>query len=124
MALRVRSRADTKEHRDALRHLAALTHKLAHVRSSGLPEPDYNHSLADLDDSIITSLDAVGAGITAIVETFAGKRTYYAYVTSDAHAQRALVDVTVRFPDHDLSLVVRADPAWDLYHEYRRLFPW
>src|SRR5262245_49039056 len=108
MALRVRPRADTEEHRACLRYLASVPHELAHVRSNGLPESNYNGSLADLDAGIITSLESLGAGVTAIIETFAGKRTYYAYVTSGEHAQQALADVKARFPKHDLSLHVRS----------------
>jgi hypothetical protein len=124
LALRVRPRAGTVEHRASLSQLAAITHKLAQVRSNGLPESDYNDSLADLDHSIITSLESLGAGVTVIVETFAGKRTYYAYVISAEHADRALADVKHRFHEHDLSLEVRADARWGLYEKYRSLFPW
>ena len=62
--------------------------------------------------------------VAVIVETLAGKRTYYAYVVSDGHARHVFEDVKARFPEHELSLDVRADARWDLYDEYRRLFPW
>src|SRR5262245_38986859 len=77
MALRVRPRAESGIARAALVYLASVTHQLGRVRGDGLPEADYNEGLAELDHSIITSLEAEG-GITVIVETFAGKRTYYA----------------------------------------------
>ena len=124
MALRVRPHADSTEARSTLLHLAAVTHQLDRVRGNGLPEADYNEGLFELDHSIITSLEADGSGVTVIVETLAGKRTYYAYVTSAAHAEAALEHLHGHFPEHQLSLTTRPDKAWGLYGEYKRLFPW
>ena len=124
LALRVRPTADTPERRTCLRYLGAVTHQLARVRSNGLPEPEYNAGLADLDHSVITALESEGGGLTVLIETLAGKRTYYGYVMSEEHARRAMSMVQIRFPDENLSLEVRADSDWGLYAEYRRLFPW
>ena len=124
MLLRVRPGAGRSAARPVLVLLAAITHRLAQVRADGLPEAGYNDGLADLDDAIIASLDAGGAGITVVVETVAGERTYYAYVTAPIHAQVALESVCIRFPEHHLSLATRRDESWQLYDEYKRLFPW
>ena len=124
MALRVRPRATTTDHRARLQYLAALTQQLAHVRKDGLPEAAYNRSLFDLDLSVVAALEEDASGLTVIVETFAGKRRYYAYVTDPARAEAALGKVRRDHPGHELSLSGRPDPTWELYSEYERLFPW
>ena len=57
-----------------------VTHFLAQVKDNGLPEADYNESLADFDHALIGLLRDSGAAIVTLVETFAGKRTYYLYL--------------------------------------------
>src|SRR5205807_1328903 len=84
LALRVRPKVDTADNRSAFTRLLLVTHQLAQVRSNGLPESDYNQSLAGLDQDMFRFLEGKGDGIVALVETFAGKRTYYAYVDAGA----------------------------------------
>ncbi len=124
LALRIRPDIDTAERQTSFAYLAALTHKLAHVQSSGLPEPEYNDSLAELDTFIITAFDCEGGGTAVLIETFGAKRTYYAYVMSKEHAARALADTRAMFRDAELSLEVRQDATWSFYAGYRRRFPW
>ena len=124
LALRVRPHADTVEHRSRLPFVAAVTHHLALTRADGMPEPDYNDSLAVLDHAVIGTLEASGSGLTVLVETLAGKRTYYAYVEAESHAQAAVARLCSSFPGERITLVVRRDVAWDLYGEYKRRFPW
>jgi len=71
-----------------------VTHELAQVRPDGLPSSDYNESLAELDAQIIEALEDQGLGITVVIETYNGQRSYYAYVTSVAHAKRAFDTVS------------------------------
>ena len=124
LALRVRPRADGGEQRQSLHYLAAVTHHLAQVRPDGLPDADYNDGLSSLDHAVIEALESGDGGLTVVVETLAGKRTYYAYVLSENHAEAAAKSLHSSFPDQELSLVVRRDEPWGLYAEYKRRFPW
>ena len=101
-----------------------VTHELAQVRPDGLPSSDYNESLAELDAQIIEALEDQGLGITVVIETYNGQRSYYAYVTSVAHAKRAFDTVSGCFPQHMLVFHLGADAQWGLYTEYRERFRW
>jgi Family of unknown function (DUF695) len=107
-----------------LPRLAALTQVLAHVRSDGLPEPAYNETLSDFDHAVIHELDAGGAGLTVIVETFAGERTYYAYVANPEHPRSVLAKLRAAFPEHNLRLGGSTDPGWGMWADYRARFRW
>jgi hypothetical protein len=124
MALRIRVGADVVAIRSQYPVLIALTHKLAAVLSSGLPEPSYNNQLLELDLAIVSALDADGRGITALIETFSGKRTYYAYAEAKEQGEAAVEQVRHLHPGHFLSVTTRPDTAWELLETYRRLFPW
>lgn len=120
----MRPNADTPEARARYRFLAAVTHSLARVRADGLPETDYNDGLGELDAAVLEAIEKVGSGLTAIVETFSGQRTYYAYVESEAFAHDAMGALHGRFFKERLALVVRSDQDWALYSEYKELFGW
>src|SRR5262245_28669611 len=124
LALRVRSSADTPEHRTRWPYLAAVTQALAKVRPNGLPDPDYNEGLAEFDHEVISSLQGEGKGIVALVETFAGKRTYYAYVADPGFAAVAVERLRHSYPQHQLEARTRHDPNWGLYADYRSRWPW
>ncbi len=124
LALRVRPRADSPARRKSFPYLAIVTHRLAKVRRDGLPEPAYNLGLADLDHCIIQMLGRRGRGVTVLVETFGGERTYYAYTRSLAMASAAFDAIRVMHPEHKLSLRGRVDSRWGFLQRYRKDFPW
>lgn len=67
--------------------LLVIAHQLENVTASGLPDPDYNDSLADLDLELVSIFEAAASGIAVLVETFAGRRSYYFYVEESAVAE-------------------------------------
>jgi hypothetical protein len=78
LALRVRPQADSPANQTKLPHLVALTHHLDHVRADGLPKAGYNDTLDSFDGDVVECLERYGLGLVVVVETFAGRRTYYA----------------------------------------------
>ncbi len=124
MALRVRPNIDTAHNRGCFPQLVEVTHKLAQVRPDGLPSSDYNESLAEFDAQIIEALEEQALGITVVIETYNGQRSYYAYVVSVAHAKRAFDTVSSSFPQHTLAFHPGVDAEWGLYTEYRERFRW
>ena len=102
----------------------SLTHTLAKVRPDGLPEPDYNETLAGLDLRIIQALEESRRGLTVIVETFGGRRNYYAYLRSPEDAQQVFASLEHCHPEHALSLSHKTDAEWTLFEHYRQRFPW
>ena len=100
--------------------LLMVTHSLAEVKSSGVPEADYNDSLAEFDHDLAASFDA-SSGIIVLVETFGGNRTYYIYVSVDAAVE------ATKYPQHKLDWKLRDDPGWKFirgysedYHLYKK----
>jgi hypothetical protein len=124
LALRVRPAIDTPENRSAYRRLLLVTHELAQVRANGLPESDYNQSLAGFDRDMFQFLECQGDGMVAFVETFAGKRTYYAYVDTGATFKARFAELKAKYPQHALSVGFREEPNWETYNLYRQLYPW
>jgi hypothetical protein len=124
LALRVRPSVDSAANRAAFPYLGVITHQLAHVRDNGLPETEYNRSLEDFDVALQSAMKGEEAGLVVLIETFAGKRTYYAYV-SDEKSFRARVSALARvFEHHQLTIECRRNAEWRFYERYRNDFPW
>lgn len=121
LALRVRPGAGTPAQRARLAMLAVVTHRLAHVRPDGMPEPDYNDGLAALDGEIIAALQSDG-GVVAIVETLGGRRSYYAYTRDGAGLDAPWAALRAAHPGHALELQRRDDPEWAVFLDYRKRF--
>jgi hypothetical protein len=123
LALRLRPTADTAKNRARYPRLAVITHALAQVRPNGLPVPDYNDLLAEFDVAVVQAVAQGDAGLIVLVETFGGRRNYYAYVAAPDHAESAVDSLRKRFPEHQLSLAGRMDSEWRFLNQYRKLFP-
>ncbi|MTW13405.1 DUF695 domain-containing protein [Pseudoduganella eburnea] len=122
LALRVRPYAEDDEIWQRLPHLVTLTHTLEEVLSDGMPMPDYNDTLLEFDGDVH---DAVLAdGEVFLVETFNGRRTYYACVSSTARAEEALQGLISRYATHDLQMGGKRNHAKKFYQRYRQDFKW
>ena len=98
--------------------LLVLTHKLKHVRENGLPDGDYNDSLIMLSSCVTSPFDDETRGLIAVIETFAGKRTYYIYLAPSFDADAFVRGIKDRFPDEEFAAKVHEDPAWKFFHGY------
>lgn len=124
LALRVRPNADTSANRKKFPKLMLASHELAEVTSNGLPVAEYNDSLADFDHGMIEAIEQGGAGLVVLVETFSGKRNYYAYVADESLAKQRTKSFQGKYPQHSLEVRGGSDPQWALYNDYRKRFPW
>ena len=98
--------------------LLAVKHQLAQMKDNGLPEADYNETLAPLDAALIEPFRDEADGLVALVETFAGKRTYYVYLTSAFDTDRFMSGIEARFPQENMAWKRHDDPAWRLFNGY------
>ena len=98
--------------------LVALTHLLDEVTSAGLPVRTYNDRLGDFDHAAIQTFNRQDEGVTVLVETFAGKRTYYAYVALDFDVGAAVERLTATFPNVRLEHLVRENADWRFIRRY------
>lgn len=98
--------------------LLAITHTLSKVTSSGIPEADYNESLAEFDHELVTAFEGSSSGITVLVETFAGRRRYYTYVASHAPLEVTKKRLSSTYPQHKLDWMLRDDAGWKFIRRY------
>ena len=103
-------------------NLLVLTQFLTRVKKDGLPEAEYNESLETFDSALIDIFHATDSGIAALIETFAGKRTYYFYVRVGVEASAFLGRFAKRFPTEQIEWKVKPDPEWKLLSGYARDF--
>jgi hypothetical protein len=94
------------------------------VKSNGLPESEYNQSLAEFDHAVHEFIESEGSGLVVLVETFAGKRTYYTYVGAAATFKSRFEKLKETYPRNVIHVEYREDPLWETYELYRKLFPW
>lgn len=95
-----------------------VTHTLAKVKPSGVPEADYNELLADFDHDLITAFEESSSGMTVLVETFGGRRKYYIYVASDAPVEDTRARFRTDYPQHQLDWDLRDDKSWTFIRGY------
>jgi hypothetical protein len=98
--------------------LAVVTHVFTKRNPNGLPEPEYNHSLIDMDGELVGAFDVDQIGVPAFVETFGGERNYYFYVSADADVPSIISAIARRYPAEQLSWTVRPDPEWAFLERY------
>ncbi|MGB3746579.1 MAG: DUF695 domain-containing protein [Rhodanobacter sp.] len=98
--------------------LLVVTHQLTRVTGNGLPEAEYNASLTSLDSALVGPFRDETSGLVAIIETFAGKRTYYVYLCPRFNEQQFMDGVIARFPSEKLSWKLHDDPSWKLFNGY------
>jgi hypothetical protein len=109
---------DVDAHRVTFPTLAIVTHEFTKREPNGLPEADYNHGLAGMDNELIVAFDVDRMGVPVLVETFGGKRHYYFYVAADADVAAVISAVARRYPEERLSWSVRSDPKWGFISKY------
>jgi hypothetical protein len=82
-----------------------------------MPEPDYNELLCGFDGELIKQLEIDGRVV--VIETYAGKRIYYAYVGDEKASKDRVAQVLARY-GHVAESAFRggADPTWNFYARY------
>ena len=101
-------------------YLLVIEHKLSEVAENGLPIKKYNDSLEFLDLKISSITEK--QGIVFLIETLAGKRTYYIYITNTEFGNGYGSTIKSQFPSENLSWEVESDKKWKLAHGYTRDF--
>ncbi|MGD9127085.1 MAG: DUF695 domain-containing protein, partial [Planctomycetia bacterium] len=83
---------------------------------------DYNMSLMDFDQDIVTAFQSESSGIPILVETFGGKRHYYFYVSSSADVDHVLNAISARYPNEKLEWKTREDSEWNFIRKYAKKY--
>lgn len=117
LAIRLRTEQAVSAVREVYTCLLVLTHELREVRNDGMPDPDYNEQLFNFECELFCKLEVNGKVI--LVETFAGKRIYYAYVENEAESKARASEVLTKFGlTLETSFRGGADPHWKFYSQY------
>lgn len=122
LLLRYLEGIDTESCKALLPELAVITHEFSKVSPNGLPEPDYNDSLLQFDSDIRAVFENREVGQAVLIETFAGKRRYYIYVSPKINLDDLLSPVSARHPHENLTWSLRLDPEWEFIKQYAKDF--
>jgi hypothetical protein len=111
---------DIEKLRPSFANLVVVTHKFTKRKPNGLPEDDYNRSLAEMDYELICAFDIDLMGIPALIETFGGERNYYFYVATDADVSATISRIAQRYSGEQLTWSVRPDSNWSFITKYAK----
>jgi Family of unknown function (DUF695) len=105
------------QYKEHLTQLITIEHLLDKVSPNGLPEKNYNKSLASFDEYMCALIDKDTNGIIFLIETFAGKRNYY-YYTLPHHDISKLIEKAKIYFKVKLTTTVKEDNGWGFFKEY------
>jgi hypothetical protein len=117
LAIRLRPCDAVSDARCRFHQLLVVTHQFSSVTADGMPEESYNSSLFNFDCDLIRQLEIDGRVV--LVETYAAKRIYYAYVADESASRNRAAEVLSKY-GHSSACTFRggADPAWRFYTQY------
>ena len=98
--------------------LIDVTQILSEVKSNGLPEADYNKTLIDFDGFLVNYLERLGKGITVLVETFGGKRSYYMYAKPEFEVFVLKQEINKLYTQHRVEIETNTDQSWSFIRQY------
>jgi hypothetical protein len=95
-----------------------VTQNLKEVTSNGLPESDYNQPLFGFDVQMCNMFDTQDERIIFLIETFAGKRHYYYFISESADYEKRIEKIKRNNPDVDIETHSYVDKDWGFLKEY------
>jgi hypothetical protein len=93
---------------------------LAKVKDNGLPENDYNKAIEELDNFVVEYFENQSEGQCVLVETYAGKRHFYSYVSNSANIEAFKREINKKFPKHEIEFDIKPDKNWSLIRKYTK----
>ena len=103
--------------------LVLIKHNLSKVCNDGLPDSDYNDTLAEYDSYMCNLFCGTDNGIIILIETYSGSRNYFYYVHHRVDVNSQLNAARKKF-EVDLTIVEKIDRAWEFLTGYPiELFP-
>lgn len=100
--------------------LLTIVQHLEKTKPNGLPEPDYNDTLADFDHEVIDYLPSMRCGSVVLVETFGHKRSYYCYCDATVSPEETKNHFQKRYPAFRLEVSKRPDPEAKFVRQYAK----
>jgi hypothetical protein len=98
--------------------LICITHEFDSVKDNGLPTAEYNESLIDFDEEVVSLFDPSKNGIVFLVETYGGTRNYWFYITDSKFFFDAFEELKAKHSDKKLELDYQDDSEWNFIKDY------
>lgn len=106
------------DYQNSFPQLFCVTHSFDKVKQNGLPESDYNKTLEDFDVELVNLFDPANEGIIVLVETYAGKRNYWYYLSTTIDYKTRVNRVRDKYPLHSIETSNHEDSDWGFIKEY------
>jgi hypothetical protein len=84
----------------------------------GMPDPEENHQLNDVEDAIIREVEAKAKGILVLVLTTGTMREFVFYVTEDADIGAIHKAIQNSVVSHEVQCMAVKDPKWETYNQF------
>jgi hypothetical protein len=86
----------------------------------GLPQPDENKQLNDVEDVILREVEAKVRGIYALVLTTGTMREFVFYIVADADIKAVHDAIRKSVSTHEVQCMAETDPKWATYAQFAR----
>lgn len=118
LLLRKPAHKDIWSYKSKYSMLLSVTHSLDKVKDDGLPESNYNSSLADFDNKMCSLFKFSSEGIVVLVETIGGERNYYYYISSTVDFDTKIEAIKKKFNISKLTTTLKEDKSWGFFDKY------
>ena len=96
-------------------HLVELTWKIENPTDNGIPTPDENLFMGEIEDALIESLECDLQSILTIVHTTNNERTWIFYTKSVSEFGKRLNDTLSNYRKIPIEMETEEDADWELY---------
>lgn len=91
---------------------------LNHPNETGLPHPDENEQLNQIEDVILREVEARARGMHVLALTTGTMKEFIFYVDTGADIKTIHETVQSHVSTHDVQCMAVEEPAWDSYKEF------
>jgi len=102
----------------AYRHRVGIAIPLLHPDASGLPTPEESAVLDEIEDALVTALEAQQDALEVLVVTTNSMREFVFYTRVPASIESRLRSIRASFTGHDLQFYVADDREWEGFAEF------
>lgn len=86
-------------------------------RENGMPGSMEANDLRRIEEALFLDFLQGNESLFAAVITTNGMREFVFYTSNDAELRRKLDELREIFPDHELQLMIRPDPKWNVFRQ-------
>jgi hypothetical protein len=87
----------------------------------GLPTPEENYQLNDVEDAIVREVEAKTKGIFALVLTTGTMKEYVFYIPENVDIESIHKAIQSSVKTHEVQCIAVRDPDWSTYKQFARM---